>query len=128
MGSRPLLALLLAACASPTIPEGTVRIDPPAEYRIWWDAIAPCVDRPVRRPYAEVRWYLSPEMPEDHEGRKGLALEDDGRIYLWAPWANTPWLIQHELVHAINKIGPNHPTDPFYRCQLMASQHPGAPA
>ena len=123
---RALLALLLVGCLQPEIPEGTTRITPPAEYLVWWQQVQPCVGKPERRPFSRVEWYLTPEMPRDHNGTEGLAIEEDGRIYLWAPWANTPWVIQHELVHAVNSID-GHPADPFIRCHLMASQHSGAP-
>ena len=125
--ARVLGLLLLTACLSPTIPEGTTRITPPAEYLVWRQQIQPCVAKPERRPFSRVEWYLSPEMLEDHNGTEGLALEEDGRIYLWEPFAMTPWVVQHELVHAIDGIN-DHPADPFYKCHLMASQNPAQPS
>lgn len=117
MRRLPLL-ILLAGCASPTIPEGTVRIDPPAEYRTWWEASRACVNHREVRRFESVAWYVTPEQPISSDGQKGAALEEDGRIYLWAPYADRPWVIQHELVHAINGIH-DHPADPFVRCGLM---------
>ena len=124
-----VLAALTAACTlDPVIPAETVPIVPPPAYRVWWEAARPCVaarpawphagERQQERPFETVRWYVTAEPPRDHTGQEGAGLEVDGRIYLHAPWRDTPWVVQHELVHAIFGI-EGHPAEPFQRCQLM---------
>jgi hypothetical protein len=122
--TRLLLLLALAGCASPTIPEGTVRIQAPVEYVDWWEASRACIAKPEVRGFGDIEWYVTPEKPEDSDGVEGVAMTVDNRIYLWSPYIARAWVIQHELVHAINDID-GHPDDPFWRCNLMAEQHGG---
>lgn len=122
---RVLMTLALAACAAPTGPEGAVRITPPAEYRAWWEASRACVDKPEWRAFDQIEWYVSPERPVTSDGDTVGAFTRESRIYLWVQYAETPWVVQHELVHAINRLGNDHPADPFVTCHLMPFQHKG---
>ena len=118
--TRPLLALLLVACTNPFIPEGTARIDPPPEYRVWWEASRACINRPEFRAFEDIEWYWSPDLLKGSDGEDALGLTIENRVYLFVDVAQTPWVIQHELVHAINRLGAHpHPYDPFVTCGLM---------
>lgn len=120
--TRPLLAiLLLAGCADPFIPEGTVRIDPPPEYRVWWEASRACVAKREWVAFERVEWYITPDYPVSSDGQAGAALAVENRIYIVEWYRDQPWVIQHELVHVVNAIH-GHPADPFYRCHLMNTQ------
>jgi len=111
-----LLAFL--GCATPFAPpEGTVRIDPPPEYRLWWEASRECVDKPEVRRFEDIEWYVSEEILV-LDGRRLAGLTEGNRVYLSALFAETPMVIQHELVHAVNGIS-GHPDDPFVVCHLM---------
>jgi len=121
--TRPLLALLLlAACTDPFIPEGTVRVDPPPEYRAWWDQSRACIGKPEVRYFDEIEWFIAPELLRASDGTDAVALTIGERVYLYEPWAATPWVVQHELAHAINGIR-GHPADPFLKCYLMPVPH-----
>lgn len=48
-------------------------------------------------------------------------MEHGWRIYLAQPYLSTPWVVKHEMLHAITGIN-NHPDDPFRRCRLMKDQ------
>lgn len=115
-----LVAFLIGAlgCQEPFIPEGTVRIQAPLEYLVWWEASRACVGKPEVRAYSDIEWYVTPEKPVSSEGEEGVAMTVDNRVYLWSPYIARPWVIQHELVHAVNDIH-EHPADPFGRCALM---------
>ena len=117
-----LLAILLAACADPFIPEGTARIDPPPEYRVWWEASRACIHKPEVRTFEQIEWYWSPDLLRASDGTEAVGLTIENRVYLYVPWSETPWVIQHELVHAINGI-KGHPADPFLTCYLMPVPH-----
>ena len=112
------LALLAACHADAFIPDGTVRITPPPEYRQWWEASRACVDKIEWRTFDEIRWFVSPEPLLSGDGVSAAALTIDNRVYIQAVYASVPWVIQHELVHAINGIH-GHPADPFLKCNLM---------
>ena len=117
---RALWLLVLASCVTEwTPPETVVRFDPPAEYAEWWLASRACIDKPEYRAYYEIEWYLSAEILTGQDGDPHGAMVAGNRVYLWTEYADKPWVIQHELVHAINMIGPDHPGDPFETCHLM---------
>ena len=120
--TRPvLLLLLLAACDGWIAPQDAYQIMPPPEYAVWWQASRACVNRPEYRTFAEVEWYLSPAALIDKDGSEHGAMSIDNRVYLWSSYyATAPWVIQHELVHAINMLGNDHPADPFERCGLTS--------
>lgn len=121
----PFLPLVLLGCTGePLAPAGTVQIDPPPEYRVWWEASRACVHKVEWRRFEAVDWYVSPDLLPATDGERHVALTRGGAIYLWAPYAESPWVIQHELVHAVNGID-GHPTDPFVTCALMPFQHHG---
>lgn len=112
---------LLAACQSPFIPADTERITPPAEYRQWWEASRPCIAKPEVRPYRQIEWYVTESSLVGSDGQPAAALTQGNRVYLMDVFARQPWVIQHELVHAINDIR-GHPYDPFVRCGLTFEQ------
>lgn len=116
-----VLALVGAACQQPFIPAGTERITPPPEYRQWWEESRACVHRQEVRRFTDVEWYITPEMPVTKDGVQGWALTVGNKVYVWEPFRDSPWIIQHELVHAINGVH-GHPNDPFVTCRLMAWQ------
>lgn len=121
--------LLLIGCAMPTEPEGAVRITPPPEYRVWWEASRACINKREWRRWDQVEWYLTPEMVTANDGRRVVALTRGHRIYLWDFYAQQSWVIQHELAHAINALRADpHPADPFVTCDLMRWrwEEPGA--
>lgn len=116
------LAFLLGAFGcqdDPFIPEGTTRIPAPPEYRVWWEDSRPCVHRREFRTFEDIRWYISPTALVSEQGVKAAALTDGRDIYIQAMYQSVPWVIQHELVHAINGV-QGHPDDPFLTCNLMA--------
>jgi hypothetical protein len=103
------------------IPEGTVRITPPPEYRAWWEASRACVNKPELRRFDVIKWYVSPDILVSSDGVRAAALTIDNRVYVAALYQSTTWIIQHELVHAINGIR-GHPDDPFLTCHLRTWQ------
>ena len=126
MTGRVLIALafLLGAVgchADAFIPEGTARITPPASYRQWWEASRSCVNKPEWRHFEDIAWYWSPEPLISGEGVEAVGLTIENRVYIQVLYANVPWIVQHELVHAINGLH-GHPPDPFQRCHLLTWQ------
>ncbi len=120
--------LVLAACYPEwTPPETVVRFDPPPEYGAWWNASRACIARPEYRAFYEIEWYVSAEIPTASDGlpHKGITVQN--RIYLWQGVLDQPWVIQHELAHAINLLGNDHPADPFDKCHLMGPSGPTTP-
>ena len=112
--------LLTAACAPDwTAPAEAVRFDPPPEYRVWWEASRACVNRREWVRYEQVTWYVTPERLLATDGELHGALVAGTAVYLWERNTGIPWVIQHELVHAINRLGNEHPADPFDKCGLM---------
>jgi len=124
--------LLMTGCSNLVAPEGAIRFDPPAQYKVWWDAIQPCVNKDQKRHWNDIEWYHVNDIV-DPSGAVGLAQEN--RIYIsdWYVFDMTTgeyllgradaWIFQHELIHAIDKID-GHPDDPFYKCRLMNTQQP----
>lgn len=114
--------LLLAGCVPDwTAPTEAVRFDPPPEYRVWWEASRACVHRLEFRRYESIEWYVTPTRILAADGEEHGALVDPGhrnRVYLWERDTAVPWVIQHELVHAINGVS-GHPADPFVTCGLL---------
>ena len=111
--------LLTAACAPDwTAPAEAVRFDPPPEYRVWWEASRACVNRREWVRYEQVTWYVTPERLLATDGELHGALVDGTAVYLWERNTGIPWVIQHELVHAIARV-KGHPWDPFWKCNLM---------
>lgn len=105
---------ILAACANPAEPPtGAPMTAPPASL---WEAMEACSGRsgdPGR-----VAWYAVP--PDsgaffrwDGAARAGLWVRPHA-IYLAAPYAADPLLIQHEMLHDLLQTG-THP-DAFTRC------------
>lgn len=121
MTARALYLLpLLAACYTEwTPPETVVRFTPPPEYGEWWNASRACIQRPEYRAFYEIEWYLSADILTGADGDPHGAMVARNRVYIWQAYADKPWVIQHELVHAINLLGNDHPADPFERCGLM---------
>lgn len=116
-----LVAALAVACQPAFAPDGATRIIPPPAYRQWWEESRPCVHQPEIRRYEQIRWYVTPDMPVTSDGTPVWALTVGDHVYLWSAIDRMDWVIQHELVHAINGIR-GHPADPFTRCRLMPSQ------
>ena len=116
------LTLALLACDLVTAPAGASRITPPADYRTWWEASRPCIAKPEHRPFSVIEWYVTDGPLYGADGVPAAAVTVAQRIYLTAPFQSVPWVIQHELVHAVNEIhGP--PPDPFTRCRLTWETH-----
>ena len=124
--------LLMTGCSNLVAPEGAIRFDPPAQYKVWWDAIQPCVNKDQKRHWNDIEWYHVNDIVNP-SGAVGMAQEN--RIYIsdWYVYdqqgnfllsPTDAWVSRHELVHSIDKIGPDHPYDPFYKCQLMNTQQP----
>jgi len=109
--------LVLPGCSPFTGPTDGVRFDPPAIYHEWWLESQACVMFRVVLPYEQVKWYVTPDTPRDHNGQAGAALEMDGTIWIWQEAVTRKVVIQHELVHAVNDI-EGHPYNPFGRCNL----------
>lgn len=116
-----ILGLSAGGCEAPFAPADATRITPPPSYRVWWEASRACVHKPEVRHFDRIEWYVTPEMPISSDGVAVWALTVENRVYLWADLDRTDWIVQHELVHAINGI-KGHPYDPFIRCRLMPSQ------
>lgn len=117
-----ILGLSAGGCEAPFAPADATRITPPPAYRQWWDAVRPCVHKPEVRRFEQVEWYVTPDLPVTDDGQAVWALTRGRQVYLWTVIDSTDWVIQHELVHAINGI-TGHPYDPFGRCRLMPDQH-----
>lgn len=126
-----LFVVLMTSCSNFVAPEGSIRFTPPPQYKIWWNQIQPCVDKPQKRSWNEIEWYyLDGYVYVDDVKAAGYThnnkifisswyvFEDDGSFRVNDDDA---WIIQHELVHAISKIS-GHPYDPFYICGLMPHQ------
>lgn len=117
-----LTAFLFGACGcgQPFAPPDAVAFTPPPTYREWWLASRACIAKPEVRTFEAIRWYrTAAEITLD--GQTAAAVTVGERVYIQAMYDSVPWVIQHELVHAINGIS-GHPIDPFHTCHLMTWQ------
>lgn len=110
---------LLAACTDWTAPADAVQFTPPPDYAVWWAEASACIGRREWVPYERIRWFVVPERILATDGELHGALTDGTDIYLWERNTGIPWVIQHELAHAIDRLDNTHPADPFDRCGLM---------
>jgi len=113
-------------------PDGAVRIEPPAEYRIWWAKTEACAGLLGR--FERVDWYVIPgvHVIPTADGPKIGLWERRGRrshITLAGDYEYSELVVRHEILHALMKNG-SHPEEYFgARCALTwetyYSAHPG---
>ncbi len=122
--------LMAAACVRPWFQveqyPNIARFDAPAVYQTWWDQMESCTGR--KGNMRHVSFYVV--QANRVEGDRGFRMEgladsllgfyDVGahRIYVTQPGMFTPWLVSHEMVHALGIMG--HP-DSIFRvaCGVM---------
>lgn len=123
-----LLVVFMSACSDFTAPDGTVRMTPPAEWKVWWQEAQTCIDKPQKERYETINWYLTPGyIPYKGDSGAGFTHNQDVYISSYAMYNAYEWelrrVVVHELVHAIDHIGSEpHPYDPFDKCKLMHGQ------
>jgi hypothetical protein len=99
-------------------------LDPPAQYRAWWDSTEACSG--LQGNFDRVHWFVVPG--EDFEcptGRCSGRWEEPHTVYLAEGWMAHEMVVRHEMLHDL--IGhPGHPDPPFGRgCQLTWSTWQG---
>lgn len=119
--------VLLMGCSDFMAPEGTLRIQPPAEWKVWWNEAQPCINKEQKRRWSEIEWYVTPGyVPFEGDSAAGLTHNNEIYISSYALESGFPMelrrIVVHELVHAIDKIH-DHPYDPFEKCELMHGQY-----
>ena len=123
---RPAVLLLTSAlvtCTTPTeprFPRDAIEIDAPPQFALWWRMTEACSG--LRGDLGSIRWYVQTgvdalQIPGNQDGRYGgywWALGN--RILLTEKAVTQPWLIRHEMLHAlIGRVG--HPRSQFVdRC------------
>lgn len=118
--------VLLMGCSDFMAPEGTLRMQPPAEWKVWWNEAQPCINKEQKRDWSDVEWYVTPGyVPFEGDSAAGLTHNNEIYISSYALYDAFPIelrrVVIHELVHAIDKIH-DHPYDPFEKCKLMHGQ------
>lgn len=100
----------LAGC-SRFEPEASARLDPPAEFQIWWSRTEQCSG--LHASFARVQWYVVPGDSFSCPGGRCVGhWEDDHTIYISADWLDNEMVVRHEMLHDL--LGrPGHPDPPF---------------
>lgn len=115
---RPLaLCLATFACSDvfePEFPPNAVLIQPPPQYRIWWEVVESCSG--VTRSFDAVSWYRVPlgqGLTVQGETAAGAWFADENSIAIGDGWRVVGSLVRHEILHAILQTGA-HPKE-FFR-------------
>ncbi len=109
--SRALLFLLaVTACRSAVEPADRVALDPPNEYRVWWNVTRQCVGRP-EADFNRIRWWTATDVLVD-ELASGLWVRDHD-IYLRPEKVDAERVVRHEMIHDLLQSGDHE--SPFFR-------------
>lgn len=111
---------LVAACVTPLdIPVGRV-IDPPAEYRIWWDEVERCVGK--HRDFFEVEWLTGAPTTQDGDDLTGAW--SPPRFIIMRPFYLTSEpAVKHEIVHHLTQGHLPHSAAVFQTCTRPIGQN-----
>lgn len=98
----------LLSCESPTEPElpaNAVRMEPPAEYRLWWGMVEACSGRSAD--LLRVQWFAVPgrDIVVDGQAYHGYWIGRPDRIYIAEQSRLAGPLVRHEMLHAIAAEG-----------------------
>lgn len=110
----PALALALGfGCLTPfDVPAGLL-IDPPPEYRIWWDQVERCVG--TRRDFYEVEWFAGE--PTTDTGDELTGAWTAPRFIVLRPFYLTSEpAVKHEMLHHLTRGEMPHSHPAFRTC------------
>ena len=107
-----VVVLAVAGCSNALAPQDRVRLDPPAEYRSWWDTTRECVGQPAAD-FGRIRWWMA------YDGLKELKMKGlwvrRHDIYVRSDALATEIVVRHEMVHDLLQLG-DHESGFFESC------------
>jgi len=114
---RHVLVLFLAATAceglfEPEFPPMALTLEPPPEYRVWWEVVESCSGR--KASFDAVSWFRVPAGHLEVRGESALGawFVSGNRIALADGFRNQAYLVRHEMLHSILRDG-SHPKEYF---------------
>lgn len=114
---RHVLAVCLATTAcdglfEPDFPSAAVAVQPPAQYRVWWEVVESCSGQTA--PFDAVTWYRIPvgHLYVQGESAAGAWFVSENRIVIRDGGQYSGRLVRHEMLHAILRTG-SHPGEQF---------------
>ena len=112
--------LIAAGCRMPTeampLPPDAVAITPPPEYERWWRDTQDC--SAIRGELHTVHWYVVPNVTtvRSDDGDAAGFWSPRGDVIVLAGWyQDSPWVVRHEMLHALLQVH-GHPPE-FFRAR-----------
>jgi hypothetical protein len=92
-------------------PSGDVPMQPPAEYRTWYEKTVACSG--LQGDFDRIRWYAVPGDGFDCPSGKCVGRwNSDHKIFVASAYESNEMVVRHEILHDL--IGhPGHPDPPF---------------
>ncbi len=111
-----LLLLAVASCRTAVEPADRERFEPPADYRLWWDATRQCVGQPDAE-FDRIRWWTATDVLKD-DLASGLWVKEHD-IYLRPDKMAAEVVVRHEMIHDLLQRGDHESA--FYRSCVRVS-------